>query len=174
MKKTTMYLLLAMALSSPAFAAGDKMGSDNDFAMKAADGGMAEVQTGQMAANKGSDPKIKQFGQRMVQDHGTANKELKSIASKDNISLPQSVSDKHKSAADKLAKLSGKDFDNEYAQMMVKDHEEDVALFQKEANSGSNPELKAFAQKTLPTLQEHLRMAQQLPGASGSDHSNSH
>ncbi|HEX3895507.1 MAG TPA: DUF4142 domain-containing protein [Rudaea sp.] len=136
--------------------------NDADFAAKAADGGMAEVITGQLAAQKGTDPQVRMFGQRMVTDHSKANDELKSVAAKDNITLPAEPGLKHKTTASKLGNMSGADFDKAYTQEMIKDHEEDVALFKKEAQSGSNPDMKAFAQKTLPTLQEHLDMIRKI------------
>ena len=134
---------------------------EEDFAKKAAQGGMAEVEMGRIAASKATDQNVKMFGQKMVNDHSSANEELKAAAQKDGVTLPQEVSAKQKESADKLNKLQGAEFDKEYAHMMVKDHEEDVALFKHEASSGKDPEMKAFAQKTLPTLEEHLKMAKQ-------------
>ncbi|HZP67219.1 MAG TPA: DUF4142 domain-containing protein [Rudaea sp.] len=159
-------LCIALALAGTgAYAATSP---DETFAKKAAQGGMAEVAVGQIASNQGNDPKVKEFGEKMVQDHQAANDELKTAASKSNITLPSDVSKQQQSEADKLKNMKGAAFDHEYARMMVKDHEEDVALFQKEADSGKDPNLKAYAQKTLPTLKEHLRMAKQMQsGASG-------
>ena len=161
----TLVLTLALALPLAATAAGNGAGKDSEFRTKAAQGGMAEVALGQIAANKGSDPKIKEFGQHMVDDHSKANDELKAIAQKDGESLPSEPSKAQQDAAQKLGQKSGKDFDAAYAQMMVKDHEEDVALFKKEAASGQDPELKQYASKTLPTLEQHLKMAKDLPEA---------
>jgi putative membrane protein len=162
--KNTHCLLLGLALPCAfAFAASTGSTQDETFLKKAAQGGLAEVNVGQMAANKASDPNIKQFGQRMVDDHGKANDELRQIAEKENLTLPTEPSKDEQTTADKLSRLQGSKFDAEYAREMVKDHQQDVALFEKEANSGTNPELKAFAQKTLPTLKEHLQLAKQLP-----------
>jgi putative membrane protein len=162
--RNSRYLLLGLALPCAfAFAAGKGATQDETFLKKAAQGGLAEVSEGQMAASKASDAKVKEFGQRMATDHAKANDELRQIAQKENFTLPTEPSKAEQKSADKLNRLQGAQFDAEYARSMVKDHEEDVALFQKEANSGTNPELKAFAQKTLPTLQEHLRLAKQLP-----------
>ena len=161
----TLVLSLALALPLAANAAGAGAGKDTEFRTKAAQGGMAEVALGQLAVNKASDPKVKEFGQRMVDDHGKANEELKSIAQRDGESLPSESSKGQQDMAQKLGQKSGKDFDAAYAQMMVKDHEEDVALFKKEASSGQDPEMKQFASKTLPTLEEHLKMAKALPEA---------
>jgi putative membrane protein len=151
-------LLIPCTVGLAATAAND----DADFVAKAADGGMAEVITGQLAAQKASDPQVRMFGQRMVTDHGKANDKLKSIAAKDNITLPDQPGMEHKMAASKLGKMDGKDFDKAYTEQMIKDHEEDVALFQKEAKDGKNPDVKMFAQQTLPTLQEHLEMIRKI------------
>jgi putative membrane protein len=134
--------------------------ADKKFAMEAAQGGLAEVELGHLAAQKGQSDKVKQFGQRMVDDHSKANDQLKSLAGKDSLTLPTSIDGKDQALKDKLSGLSGADFDKTYMQAMVKDHHKDISEFQKEANSGSNADLKGFAAQTLPTLQEHLRMAQ--------------
>ncbi len=135
--------------------------ADKKFATEAAQGGLAEVELGQLATQKGQSDKVKQFGQRMVDDHTNANKQLKSIAEKDNITLPTSITAKDQALKDKLSGLSGADFDRTYIQSMVKDHNKDIAEFQREASNGTNADLKGFAAQTVPTLQEHLRMAEQ-------------
>jgi len=99
----------------------------------------------------------------MITDHSKAGEELKSVAVKSGVTVPTTSSAEQKQAAQKLARLKGADFDNAYAAQMVKDHEGAVALFENEASSGSDADLKAFAGKTLPTLQEHLKMAKALP-----------
>ena len=155
-------LTYSIALASALACSAASAAQDAEFAKKAAEGGMAEVQLGQIAASNASDAGIKNFGQHMVTDHSSANDELKAAAQQDGVQLPQDMSKEHKAAADRLSKLQGDAFDKEYARMMVKDHEEDVALFKKEASSGKDTNLKAFAQKTLPKLEDHLKMAQQL------------
>ncbi|MFN7995883.1 MAG: DUF4142 domain-containing protein [Bryobacteraceae bacterium] len=135
-------------------------GSDHTFAMKAAQGGMAEVELGNLAVQKASSPDVKQFGQRMVDDHSKANDQLKEVAGKDKLSLPTGIDAKDQALKNRLEKLSGKQFDEAYMNAMVRDHRTDVSEFQKEANHGNNPDLKSFAANTLPTLQDHLRMAQ--------------
>lgn len=132
---------------------------DRTFAMKAARGGLAEVELGRIASQNASDDSVKQFGQRMVDDHSKANDELKQIASSKGIALPTAASGKDKKTAGRLQKMSGADFDRAYMKDMVADHKADVAEFEREAKSGRDPELKAFAEKTLPTLKEHLQMA---------------
>ena len=136
--------------------------SDTQFAKKAAEGGMAEVKLGQLAQEKGTSDTVKKFGQRMVEDHTKAGDELKRAAAQDNITLPDTISAKDKATYDELSKLSGAAFDRAYARDMVKDHEEDIADFNKEANGGKNAAIKDFATKTLPTLQDHLKEAKEM------------
>jgi putative membrane protein len=132
------------------------------FAAKAATGGLAEVELGKLAVEKGADASVKEFGQRMVADHTRANAELKAVAAKKNIQLPADLTSEQKEMRDKLAKLSGAEFDKEYMEDMVKDHEEDVEDFKTQAEKGTEPDIKSFAAKTLPTLQSHLQMAQEV------------
>jgi putative membrane protein len=134
--------------------------ADTTFAMKAAQGGMAEVKLGQLAVDKASNPDVKTFGQRMIDDHTKANDQLKSICSAENMTPPTDLNAKDQATYDRLSKLSGPAFDKAYIKDMVKDHQMDVKEFQKEANSGKDPQLKNFASTTLPTLQSHLQMAQ--------------
>jgi putative membrane protein len=160
MKTKCVLTVVALSWTAAAFAAGSS--ADTEFAKKAAQGSMAEVEAGKLAVSNGQSAEVKKFGQRMVDDHSKANEDLKAAAAKQNIDLPTSVSPKQKQDADKLAKLKGAEFDKEYSSMMLKDHEKDVAEFKKEAASGSDPAIKAFAQKTLPTLEMHLKMAQEM------------
>ncbi|NID15498.1 DUF4142 domain-containing protein [Luteibacter yeojuensis] len=155
---------LAQASGAPSKVAAS---ADTAFVRKASAGGLAEVALGQLAASQGSSAGTKAFGERMVKDHTAANEELKGIASSKNMTVSPALMARDKETAAKLGKKSGAEFDKAYAKMMVADHEEDVVLFTKEANEGKDPELKAFAAKTLPTLKEHLDMAKKLPGGSG-------
>ena len=139
--------------------------ADKAFVEKAAVGGMAEVRMGKMAQQKGSSDQVKQFGARMVDDHSKANDELKKIASSKGITLPTDLDAKHKSKMEKMQKLSGAQFDRAYMDDKVADHKQDVAEFRKEANSGKDSDIKAFAAKTLPTLEDHLKMAQSTDAA---------
>ena len=122
---------------------------------------MAEVKLGQLAQDKGSNPMVKQFGARMVDDHGKANNKLKQAVGS-GMTLPSDVGPKEQATYDKLSKLSGTAFDKAYAADMVKDHQTDISEFQKEASSGKNPTLKSFASETLPVLQDHLKMAKDM------------
>jgi len=140
--------------------------ADAKFMKEAADGGMAEVELGQLAADKASSSDVKQFGQRMVEDHGKANGELKELAKQKHVELPAEPSAKHKATKARLEKLSGDQFDKAYMADMLKDHKKDVAAFQRESTSAQDPDVKAFASKTLPTLQEHLKHAETLNSGS--------
>jgi putative membrane protein len=142
--------------------AGTLTAADRAFVMEAARGGMAEVEMGRVAVTKASNADAKQFGQRMVDDHGKANDELKALASKKNVTLPTELSAKQKADVARLSKLSGAAFDRAYMTAMVADHNKDVAAFQHAANTAKDPELKAWAAKTLPTLQEHQKMAKEI------------
>lgn len=136
--------------------------ADRKFVEKAASGGMAEVKLGKLAMEKGTSPTVKQFGQKMVEDHGKANDELKAIASRKNMPLPTDTDTEHQKVYDKLEKMSGPAFDKAYMDAMVKDHDEDVKEFKRaSANSGTDPELKQWAEKTLSVIEQHDHMAHQ-------------
>jgi putative membrane protein len=140
---------------------------DVRFAREAAMGGMMEVELGKIAVQKASSDKVKQFGQRMIDDHAKGGDELKGIAAKNNFNIPDQLDARHKAMVDRYANMSGTEFDRAYMRDMVKDHQTDIADFQKEANSGMNPDLKSWATTTLPTLQEHLRIAKETDSSVG-------
>jgi putative membrane protein len=151
--------------SSPKMDTGAKTmmkSGDLTFATKAAQGGIAEVQMGQLAASKATNPDVKAFGQKMVDDHSKANDELKSVAEKESMTLPATMGPKEQAEYNKLQSLSGAAFDRMYVKAMVKDHEQDVKEFQKEANAGKDPQIKSFASETLPVLQGHLDMIKSI------------
>lgn len=135
--------------------------AERKFMADAAQGGMAEVELGRMAAERGANPSVKQFGQRMVDDHTKAGDELKQLAARKGVTLPTEVNPEQKELRDKLSKLSGAAFDREYMKAMVEDHEKVVKAFQDEAGDGADSDVKAFASKTLPTLQQHLQLARE-------------
>jgi len=160
---------LALLLSSSAVLAADTEGQrgqlnskDFKFVTDASRGGMEEVQLGQLAKQKAGSPAVKEFGERMITDHQKANDDLKQIAQKKGALIPNELSRHETSALDKLQNLSGAEFDKYYVSNMVRDHRKDVREFEKASQNLSDPDLKAFAEKTLPTLQEHLRMAENL------------
>jgi putative membrane protein len=138
-----------------------KLSSDDaNFVKDAAQGGLMEVQLGKLAQEKAGNEKVKEFGKRMEQDHSKANDELKKIASDKGVQLSNELDKKHKGNVDKLTKLSGADFDKQYINAMVSDHKEDIKKFQREADKGKDADLKQFASQTLPTLKEHLQLAE--------------
>lgn len=140
-------------------AAAGKM-SDDAFARKAAEGGLAEVELGQLAAQKASNADVKAFAQKMVDDHTKVNDQLKQVAAQQNIQLPAQLSAKDKAEKARLEKLSGQAFDRAYMKNQVMDHKKDIAAFQQEATNGRDEAIKSFAQQTLPTLHEHLKLAE--------------
>ncbi len=134
-------------------------GMDKKFVADAAEGGLAEVDLGNLAKSNGSSDDVKQFGDHMVTDHSKANDELKSLAQQKGWTLPTEPKAKDKATKDRLAKKNGAEFDKAYMRDMVMDHEKDVKEFKKCASSCSDPDLKAWAGKTAPTLEQHLQMA---------------
>ena len=138
------------------------MPSLKSFAMKAADGGMAEVELGRLAVQKASNDRVKQFGQKMVDDHSKANNDLKAAAGQEGIELPADTSSKNKKLMEKLSGLSGAEFDKAYMSAMVKDHVEDVHEFEKASKAPGDSPVKMFATNTLPTLKDHLQMARDI------------
>lgn len=180
--------------SDKSASARDVDSGDKKFLQKAARGGAMEVAMGRLAAQQATISQVKQFGQRMVDDHGKANAELKDLASRKGIALTENkdsdksdtgttsgsmgsvatgpgttgmgaermyLEDSDRKMLDKFAGMSGVKFDHEYMEHMVDDHEKDVGEFEDAAKNAKDPDIKAFAQKTLPTLQEHLRMAKE-------------
>jgi putative membrane protein len=130
--------------------------SDRNFIMKAAEGGREEVELGRLAQSKASSDGVKQFGQRMVEDHGAANKELMDLAANKGVQLDNKAPKKDP-LLEKLSKLQGQDFDREYVKAMVKDHKQDVSEFRRMHSGAVDPNLKAWVDKTLPTLEDHLK-----------------
>jgi len=136
--------------------------TDTAFVEKAARGGLAEVELGQLAVQKASSQEVKEFAQRMVDDHTKANEQLKQVAAQEHIDLPQQPNAKDKATKARLEKLSGERFDKAYMNDMVKDHQKDVAEFERESKTTKDPAVKSFAEQTLPTLRDHLKEAQKI------------
>lgn len=136
--------------------------TDNDFMTEAAVGGMAEVELGKVASTKAQSADVKKFAQMMVTDHTKANTELKALATKKNVTLPTELDAKHKSTMTELQGLTGAAFDKAYVAAQLADHEKTVKMFQAQSQNATDPEVKAFAAKTLPTLQSHLDMVRDL------------
>ena len=136
--------------------------SDKKFVRSALEGGNAEVKLGQLAAQKGNSEDVKQFGQKMVDDHTKLGDEMKEVAQKESVSVPTGIPAKDKALETKLQSLSGDAFDKAYIQAMVKDHRHDLSEFKKEANSGNDTNIKDAASHGAEVISEHLKMAEQM------------
>ena len=134
---------------------------DLDFAKEAAQGGLIEVRLGELAQQQAKSTEVKDFGQRMVDDHGQANDKLTQIAEQKGIELPQDLSEEAQGTYEELQQKSGAEFDEAYMDEMVSDHEDDVAAFEDYVENAEDPDLRSFAEETLPTLKEHLELAKQ-------------
>ncbi|WPU95660.1 DUF4142 domain-containing protein [Mucilaginibacter sabulilitoris] len=130
---------------------------DSQFAVKAANGGMAEVELGQLAQEKSKDARVKSFGAMMVADHSKANDELKALATSKNITLPAAPGEDEQKLKADLSEKSGKDFDKAYIEAMLKDHQKDVKEFEDARSKVKDPDLLTFIDKTLPVLKKHLQ-----------------
>jgi putative membrane protein len=135
---------------------------DQQFLKQAAHAGTAEVKLGAMAKEQAASPEVQQFGQRMITDHTKANEELMALAQVKDISVSTEMDKQHQETVETLSKMQGSQFDREFMRHMVKDHEKAVQLFSTASQESQDAEIKAFAAKTLPTLQEHLQLARQL------------
>jgi putative membrane protein len=163
------YAAIAMVLACSAGTVRAEDNPDASFYKKAAEGGIAEVQMGKLAQTKSSNASVKDFGAMMVTDHTAANEKLQALAAKKNIKLPTSPSVGQMASKAKLEVLSGTAFDKSYIKGMVEDHQEDIKEFQTEASSGQDPDAKAYAAATLPTLKTHLKKIQAIATAQGVD-----
>jgi len=139
--------------------------STADFMVKVADVGMTEVKLGGIAQDKSMNKRIKDFGEMMKRDHTNAGDELKSLARRKNVTLPDSVGSDHRKKIDNLEKKSGKDFDRAYIDAMVDGHQSTVNDFEKASNNTKDPDVKAWVDKTLPTLRMHLDSAKAIQKA---------
>lgn len=138
------------------------MTAPEGFMMEAARGGMAEIELSRVATTKSQNAEVKKYANQMIQDHTNASAELKQLAGKKNVTLPTEMDAAHKALKDKLSGLSGVEFDKEYVNAMVADHEKTVNLFKAQADGGTDADAKAFAAKTLPKLQGHLDMVKAM------------
>lgn len=136
--------------------------SDAQFVMKASGAGMAEVSMGNLGVKQATHADVKKFAQKMVDDHGKANRELTDLANQKRVKLAEGIPAHHQKMHEQLAQMKGDEFDREFMGAMVKDHLQAVALFEKASRSSLDPDLKKWAAQTLPTLREHLRMAQEI------------
>jgi putative membrane protein len=137
----------------------NRVAEDQTFLGMAAQGNMSEIEMAKMA-QRSSNPMVKQFADRMVTDHTNLQNQLKMVASAQGVTVPTTVSPSQQATIDRLSKLSGADFDREYINTMVKDHKDDISEFHHEATTGTVPAVKSFAENALPTLHEHLTLAE--------------
>ena len=155
----TMATDTAATTETTSTAAASLSAEDQEFVTKAGMGGLAEVQMGNLVQPKAANADVKTFAQKMVTDHSAANQELQQLAMAKGVTLPTELAGDHKAALDHLATLSGAALDKAYMQHMVEDHVKDVAEFEKASTTAQDPDVKAFAAKTLPVLQQHLQLA---------------
>ena len=135
---------------------------DRTFVMQAGQISMMEVDLGRLAVQRGSSAGVKQYGQKMVEDHTRANQELMQLAMQKKVELPTEMSTQNTALIDRLSGLSGKSFDAAYKQAMIDSHNQAIALFQAQSQQGQDPQLKAWATQKLPNLQAHLEMVNQM------------
>jgi putative membrane protein len=135
---------------------------DEDFIKDAVSGGLMEVELGRYAQQNAQNPRVRNFGAMMVRDHSKANDELKALLTQKSIPVPATMDDKHHDKMTDIQKKTGADFDKDYMKEMVDDHEKDVDRFKKQAEKGTDPDLKTFAAKTLPVLLMHQDSAKKI------------
>ena len=135
---------------------------DRNFARAATAGGLSEVEIGRVAEHEGESPAVREFGQRMVNDHSQANTELAKLAAVANIPLPNSPDSEHRRMGEELSTVHGAAFDRSYIAGQIIDHQQTAQLFEYEANTGQDEQLKDFASRLLPDLMQHLAMAQDI------------
>lgn len=155
-------LALSMTLAAAAFAAAAK---PQEFVNQAGAAGLYEVRAAEVARQKAQDAKLRQFADQMVNDHQKANQELRELAKTKDWTVPAALDPEHQQMVDRLGGLEGAEFDREYARQQLQAHEEAVALFQEQSESGTDPQLKAWATGKLPTLRNHLGHARELGDA---------
>lgn len=157
-------LLAACAAFALAAGAGQERAGapDQTFVTKAVQGGLAEVNLGTIASKQATDADVVKFAKQMVTDHTKANKELLKLANQKRYTVPRTMDEEHEKMRKKLLKMTGSEFDRAYMEGQVKDHKDTIALFEKEAKDGKDEDLRKWAKDTLPTLREHLKMAEKL------------
>ena len=163
MKAAAAIVIAAMLLAFAGLAGAQGLSdADRQFIRKAAVGGATEVELGTLATQRASRPAVRDFGAKMVKDHGAANAELATLARAKGVDVPRTLDATHQAVRDRLMALQGPDFDRAYMQEMVKDHTQDVAEFEKAAQTASDAELRAWTGAKLPTLREHLALARNI------------
>jgi putative membrane protein len=170
MKKALLATAVFVLAAAPAFAQATPQpvsSADQEFMMNTAKAGLAEVELGKLAVQNAASAQVKRFGQKMVDDHSKKNEELKALAGSKNVVLPSELDAQDKAMRDQLAATTGDAFDREYMTMMVAGHRKVVESFRAEAASGQDADLKNWVAKTLPGVEEHLKLAQDTNRAVG-------
>lgn len=163
--KTVLFATAALALAAMAIGqeprpvVSSSGSQDIEFVLAAAEGGMAEVEIGRLAAERARSAEVKQFAQRMIDDHSKGGDQLKAIAESKSIALPAALTPKDQALHERLARLNGEAFDRAYMRAMVNDHVKDVSEFRHESHDGRDAQVRAWAAGILPTLEDHLKMA---------------
>ncbi len=160
-------MVMCMFTLAPATRAADVSETDKTFVMKASQGGMTEVAAAKVALANSQNEKVKEFAQKMIDDHTKANMELMDLAKTKDLEVPATLDEKHEKMVEKMKGMMGADFDKAYIKDMVKDHKMTVDLFEKEAANGDDSSLKEWASKTLPTLKEHQTMVMAMSEGMG-------
>lgn len=167
-------VVLALPGSAPCAAAEDANGSaaapgrtelnaiDRQFVRAASLRGLAEVRLGKLAAAKGESVEVKQFGQRMVDDHSRANDQLMQLAGIKGITIPAQLPREHRAKVDRLSRLAGTAFDRAYIQEMVRGHSDAIVIFERQIKGGQDRDIKNFAASTLSLLRDHLQEARKI------------
>jgi putative membrane protein len=161
--------LAALLLVRPAQPPETVHATDDDFVRFAVAGNMAEVELSQVAADHAASGPVRDFAHRMIADHDRAGKEIKAIADKRQFPVPTALDGQHSELKQKLLSLKGADFDRAFMDAMVDDHKKTVVAFRDEAEHGQDGEIKAYAARTLPTIEAHLKMAEQIDHALSTD-----
>jgi putative membrane protein len=156
------WVVLGHQEGSPVLSTTEAVMKDEAFVRAAARGGLSEIKLGKLAMDQASNEAVKAFGTRMVAEHTKAGDELKEAAKEENVGLPTDLTAKDQATYDRLSKLSGAEFDQAYAQDMVKDHQQDLRDFQREANHGNDDVVRGFASETVPMIQQHLDQAKEM------------
>jgi putative membrane protein len=171
MKRTVLITALALALPFAFAQAQTKTSNmpqqkgesgDATFVQKAAEGGMAEVELSKVAESNAKGADVKKFATQMVHDHSANNKELATIAAKENIQVPKSLDSEHAALRDKLKSMKGADFDEQYMDAMRKDHQTMVDLLKTSQSTVSSEDLRTYIKKTEPVVEHHLSMAKDI------------
>jgi putative membrane protein len=150
--------LIAVGLLVPRVNAATTVSmADKDFILAAAQGGMTEVKLGELASRNGMRDDVKAFGQRMVKDHSAINDDLKALATQKDVTLPDSLDAKHQGMVDKMAALTGSEFDDAYIAGMIKDHKMDAKEFKAESDATKDADIKSFVDKSIPVVERHLK-----------------